>query len=289
MILGRLATGAGQAGIFPAATGSIARWFPGHKRAVASGYLTAFMSLGAAAANWLGGWVLGQDIRWPWLFLLPGVLGLVWAALFYFWYRDQPQEHPAISPAELAIIQGDSPAPKVSERTERRGVPWLLLARSRAMWLIACQQFFRAAGYALFLSWFPKYLGKVYGATVEEAGILTSIALIGVVIGSAVGGIVSDWMLRRTGSRRGSRKGLSAVTMLLCAACFWGSAYASTATQAIALIAPAAFFGSIAGPAVYALTIDMGDRHVGTVFSVMNMAGNIGAAVFSGRSRLADR
>ena len=148
------------------------------------------------------------------------------------------------------------------------------------MWLIAWQQFFRAAGYALFTSWFPKYLQKVYEITVEEAGVLTSIALAAVVVGSPLGGILSDWLLVRSGSRRISRQGTAIVTMLACAAFFALSMLPTRPGPAVMLIAAAAFFGAVAGPIAYAITIDMGGRHVATVFSVMNMAGNIGAAAF---------
>ena len=73
---------------------------------------------------------------------------------------------------------------------------------------------------------------------------------------------------------------MSIVTMLACAALFLAAGFVSDAKSAIVLITAAAFFGSIAGPVAYAITIDMGGRHVPTVFSIMNMSGNIGAAAF---------
>ena len=68
--------------------------------------------------------------------------------------------------------------------------------------------------------------------------------------------------------------------MLACAALFLTAGFVSDAKSAIVLITAAAFFGAIAGPVAYAVTIDMGGRHVPTVFSIMNMSGNIGAAAF---------
>ncbi len=288
LIVMRLGVGTGQAGVFPACTASVARWFPGYERAIASGLLTGFMSLGGVVATWLGG-MLMAPLGWRGMFVLYGLPGLAWAAGFYLWFRNDPSDHKSVSRAELASIHGavahdpiiervtvsDDGLPHVAEST-----PWFALLSSVSMWLIAWQQFFRAAGYALFASWMPKYVEKVYGSTVEESGIITSVALAGVVIGSPLGGWLSDALLRRTGSRRIGRQGLAIGTMVACALFFIAAYFQDAARPAALLIAGAAFFGAIPGPIVYALTIDMGGRHVAPVFSIMNMAGNIGAFAF---------
>jgi MFS family permease len=282
----RLGTGVFQAGIFPACTSSFGQWFPRTERAVSSGLLTGFMSAGGAAAVALGGWLLKHNyVGWRGAFVLAGVPGIFWSLGFYWWFRNRPAEHSSVSPAELAKIRAgttteDDGESTSDERPQHEPTPWRALLTSVPLWLISTQQFFRAAGYALFLSWFPKYLQKVYESSVEEAGALTSIALVAVTVGSPIGGVWSDWLLARTGSRGLSRKWLSVVTMLACAAFFLAAGFATNARMALVLFTGAAFFGSIAGPAAYAITIDMGGRHVPTVFSIMNMGGNIGATVF---------
>jgi MFS family permease len=280
LFLLRSVIGIGQAGIFPASTATIARWFPRTERAMASGLLTGFMSAGGAGALACGGWLLKHEyVGWRSAFVLVGVPGIAWAIGFYAWFRNRPEDHKSVRAAELATIQSGSDEPGsrdvVSEPT-----PWLALATSIPMWMIAMQQFFRAAGYALFASWFPKYLHEMYDSSIEEAGFLTSIAVVAVAIGSPVGGAFSDWLLARTGSRQLSRRGTAIVTMFLCAGLFLAAGLASEAQTAIVLITAANFFGAVAGPVAYAITIDMGGRHVPTVFSIMNMAGNIGAAAF---------
>jgi MFS family permease len=275
----RLAAGGGQAGIFPAATATIAHWFPRTERALASGILTGFMSLGGAGAMALGAWLL-SDFSWRVVFVMFGLPGIAWAAGFYYWFRNRPEDHRGVSAAELATIRRHGPQELDTAAGEAEPTPWLALLTSVPMWLIAWQQFFRAAGYALFTSWFPRYLQEVYGSTIKQAGLLTSIALVAVVVGSPAGGALSDGLLARTGRRGGSRKGTAVVSMLACAGCFLAAGYAVESSTAVMLITAAAFFGAIAGPVAYAITIDMGGRHVPTVFSIMNMAGNIGAAAF---------
>ena len=116
-----------------------------------------------------------------------------------------------MSEAELQFIHSGRSARAVRETTsESEPTPWLGILSSPAMWWICAQQFFRAAGYIFFASWFPTYLQKVHGVTPSESGVLASLPLLAVVGGSLVGGAVSDRVLARTGSRAWARKGLAA-------------------------------------------------------------------------------
>jgi ACS family D-galactonate transporter-like MFS transporter len=281
LVVARAVTGAGQAGIFPATTASFARWFPRGERAIASGLLAGFMSLGAAAASYTTGWLLTLT-NWRWVFVIFALPGVLWSAGFWLWYRNRPDDHSSVGLAELDRIRGPEPQPEsdASASHPLEPIPWLALAGSRAMWLIALQQCFRAAGYALFATWFTKMLQKVYKLTEQEALSWNVAPLLGVVAGSWLGGAASDWLLVRTGSRGVGRKLTAAVTMFGCAAMFALAMIPNSHIAAIAWITGAAFLGAVAGPVAYAITIDMGGSHVATVFSIMNMAGNIGAALF---------
>jgi len=281
LIVARAVTGAGQAGIFPATTASFARWFPSSERAIASGLLAGFMSLGAAAASFATGRLLTVT-NWRWVFVIFALPGVLWSAGFWLWYRNRPADHAAVSAAELAQIRGANTQPdsETSATVVLEPIPWPALLRSRAMWLISVQQCFRSAGYALFGTWFIKMLQQVYNLTEKEALSWNVAPLLGVVLGSWFGGLASDWLLVRTGSRGVGRKLTAAVTMFACAAMFALAIVPSNHIVAIAWITGAAFLGAVAGPVAYAITIDMGSRHVPTVFGIMNMSGNIGAAAF---------
>jgi len=278
LVIARAVTGAGQAGIFPATTASFARWFPSGERAIASGLLAGFMSLGAAGASALTGALL-QVTTWRWIFLIVAIPGLVWSIGFWLWYRDRPEDHSQVSAKELAAIRG-AVVETSNQKDHVEPIPWGALIRSKPMWLIAWQQFFRAAGYALFATWFTRFMGEVHALTEAEAAIWNTAPLLSVVAGSWIGGFASDWLLRVTGSRGIGRKLTAAVTMFGCGAMFLVALYQTSAVAAISWIAAAAFLGAVAGPVAYAITIDMGGNHVPTVFSIMNMSGNIGAASF---------
>jgi nitrate/nitrite transporter NarK len=145
---------------------------------------------------------------------------------------------------------------------------------------ICLQQFFRAAGYMFYASWFATFLQETRGLSVAEAGILTGLPMLGVVFGSPLGGWLSDCVLLQTGSRRLGRQGI-AVLSQLGGALFLVLAYPVSAPwPAVLLFTASATFASFGGSCAYSITIDMGGRHVATVFSMMNMAGNLGAMVF---------
>jgi nitrate/nitrite transporter NarK len=104
--------------------------------------------------------------------------------------------------------------------------------------------------------------------------------MIAVVAGSLLGGSMSDRLLLWTGSRRIARKWLAAGSVAACAGLTLAAYPIEQAWLAVLLISAGSFFAGVSGPCAYTITIDMGGRHVAAVFSVMNAAGNVGAALF---------
>jgi len=290
VIVARAMQGLAQAGLFPVCTGVVANWFPKTNRAFATGALASFMSVGGAAGAALTGWLVGA-IGWRWMFVLYSLPGLLWAAWFWKWFRETPPEHRAVNAAERQLIAGvltpskettcpAAPAPTRGERACPAPTPWLQLFSSPAMWCICGQQFFRAAGYMFFTSWFATYLQETHGVTIVTSGVLTMLPLLSVVAGSLAGGAISDAVLRRTSSRRLARRGLAACSLGLCAVLTMSAYFFTDALGAVLIISAGSFFAAVAGPCGYTITIDMGGEHIPTVNSVMNMAGNIGAMLF---------
>lgn len=285
LLAGRVAGGVAQAGLFPCATLSLARWFPRGERATASGALGAAMSVGGLLGAVVTAALL-EDWGWRLLFVAYALPGLLWAAWFARWFRETPEEHPAVSDEERReIVEGrgpsggeprDSAKPRDAGHHEARLSWWELLAH-RSLWLICGQQFFRAAGYAFFASWFATYLQETRGVSTAKSGWLLAIPLLTSAASALLGGRLSDWVLGRTGSLGTARCGLAAGSLLICA-CLVGSAViVRDATSATLLIAAGAFFAGFAGPCAYAVTIDVGGRNVAPVFGAMNMVGNFGA------------
>ena len=289
LIVSRVAKGLSQAGLFPVCTGVIAKWFPRTGRAFATGALASFMSVGGAAGAALTGWLV-VAIGWRWMFALYSLPGLLWAAWFWKWFRNAPQEHGSVNAAERELIERQRPAARAVEspspamagpnrdpRSPAPTTPWLQLLTSPAMWCICGQQFFRAAGYMFFASWFATYLQESRGVTIGKSGMLTMLPLLSVVVGSLAGGVVSDAVLRHTRSIRLARQAVAGCSLGLCAALTLSAYFFADALAAVLIISAGSFFAAVAGPCGYTITIDMGGEHVPLVNSVMNMCGNLGA------------
>jgi MFS family permease len=263
--------GAAQAGAFPCAAKALGRIFPDTQRARATGLLAAGMTIGGAIAPILAAYFLewlaspAQSLhidRWRLLLAAYSIPGLLWAILFWWWIPD----------SKLPATQADlRPVPAVD---------WSRMLSSVPLGLLCAQQFFRAAGMVFFMTWFPTFLQKTRGVSQFDSGWLTTVAGIGAVVGSLTGGFFSDWLLKKTLSQRLSRQGVAVAGMSGCAVLIVLSYYAQDLNQSIALISLGAFCATFGGVSGYTVAIRFGGNNVATVFSTMNMFGNIGAALF---------
>lgn len=263
--------GASQAGAFPCAAKALGRIFPETERARATGLLASGMTLGGAVAPVMTAMILQSLTAWAdawgidrWRLLLGAyaVPGILWTVVF-------------LGLVSLRTLPAGS-------RTSVTTVPvdWSRLLRSWPLALLCAQQFFRAAGMVFFMTWFPTFLQKTRDVTLLGSGVLTTVAGIGGVVGSLTGGFFSDWLLLKTGNKRLSRQGIAVVGMGLCSLLIVASYFVSDIQQSIALITLGAFCATFGGVSGYTVAISFGGRQVATVFSTMNMFGNLGAALF---------
>ncbi len=281
VLASRIANGIAQAGVFPASTRSIAIWYPASNRAMASGILGAAMSVGGALGVGLTAWLLNYLPARSILAIL-ALPGIVWAIGFWYWFREHPSEHRGVNAAELALIDTGRNSQHASSANQVGLHMWLGLFLSPATWFICGQQFFRAGAYAFFTTWFPTYLAETRQISVGNSGLLTMLPLIATVAGSTLGGVFSDAVYRWTGSVSAARKGVSSVSLGLCAGLVISAYFCASLTSIITLITLGAFLAAIAGPCAYTATMDMGGRNVASLFSTMNMMGNFGAGALAG-------
>jgi len=276
LLIAWMTMGIGQAGMFPCATQTIAHWHPMTERARASGLLGGSMQAGSVIGLLLAGWLIVR-LGWRGMFLLYALPGFVWAAGFYLWFRSSPRDHRSVNAGELELI-GSSLTPTTRAATAHR-TPWRRLFGSRTMWLICAQQFCRAGGQVFFATWFPKYLQETRGVTLQQSAWLTALPVITFMLAAFVGGGLSDFVLLRTGNLDAARRGVATTTLLLCAGVIGAAWFVQQPLLAVLVISAGMFLAGFAGPCSYALTIDVGGRHVPAVFSTMNMFGNFGAGL----------
>src|SRR5690242_3135069 len=117
--------GLSEAANFPAAIKTVAEWFPRKERAFATGIFNAGDHIGAIVAPLAAPWI-AVTLGWQWAFIILGSLSALWVIPWMMLYR-RPEEHPPLSPGELAYIQSDPPDPAVK-------VPWTRLIPHRQTW-----------------------------------------------------------------------------------------------------------------------------------------------------------
>lgn len=270
----RWAMGALQAGIFPCCTLILSAWYPATQRGFCSAMLNSFMLIGGAIASLVTGNLIGP-IGWRGLFLLYSVPGLVWAFWFAWWFRDRPRDHPRVNSEELALIGAAAKAASAAP------IPWLRILFHSSLWLICLQQFFRAGALRFFDQWLPTYLQEVRGQSIESANYWTSLPMLAGVFGGPLGGILSDAILRRTGSRRLARNGVAIGGLLGGLSCYVLSYFIADVRGAVLMASLGVCIYTFSSPCAYALSMDMGGRNIGIIFGAMNMVGNLGSWAFS--------
>src|SRR6202034_417377 len=216
-----------------------------------------------------------------WVFYICGVLALLWSALWYFTYRNAPEEQASVSRAELAYIRGVDeqgnikPLPVAHAST----MPWGVLFRSPNMWAIMCAYFTYVYCLWIFLSWLPSYLIEARHFTLIKVGIYASLPLFAGVIGDTVGGLATDWLLKKTGSAKIGRRVVAIVGLLGCAICIVPAALTDNALVAVYGLTASMFFLEFTIGPSWAVPMDTGGKYSGTVSGMMNMAGNFGGAL----------
>jgi len=271
LLLVRFCFGMGEAGAYPNASIVIGRWIPALNRARAWGIVWMTAQIGGALSPLL---VVPIQLRYGWQasFYLFGFLGVIWAIVWYAWFRDSPREKAGVSSAELQEIGAEPPG-------RHGGLPWRRALRSTALWRIAAIGACYVYSIAFFQSWLQTYLVKGRGYT-EAALVLSSLPYIVGGCANIIGGFASDWLVRRFGLRTG-RRALGVVGLGFAAVFMTVSILTPSGGWSLVFLS-LAYAGILAQqPNLCAVCLDTGRRNAGAVFGFMNSAANAASAVSS--------
>lgn len=277
LIAGQLIMGAAQAGLFPASCNSISHWMPLARQSFSCGILATGMQVGGIVGASVTG-VLLAPVGWRWVFILFAIPSILWAIGFFARFRNDPKADPSVNEAERDLIHSGREDEGVSTEIEsREPTPWRAIFSNSTLWLLCGQQICRSAGYMFFASWFPSFLQKTRDMSVKDSGYVQALVFGATLGGCLIGGLLVDWIWKRTGSLRLSRGGIGAVCLFLCGTLILAAFFVQGIASAVALLMGGAFFAAVAGPCAFSSTIDIGVRHIPQVFGVMNMSGNFAA------------
>lgn len=276
MIVVRFLFGMGEAGAFPIATRSLSRWMLPSERGMAQGLTHAGARLGAALTPLLVTFII-LHLGWRAPFLIFALVGLVWAAAWYLYYRDTPREHASVNPLELEMIESALGA----RSSARKSVPWRQLLSNSQIWLLSAMYF--CYGYAIvtFLAWFPKYLDEARGLELAQMGLYASIPLAAGVLGDLAGGWFSDRLLERSRNLKMARRLVAVAGFVIAGTMVPLAVLIGDPAVSIMCFAVAVFGLELTVGVSWAVTLDVGGEYAGSVSAVMNTFGNTAGALTS--------
>lgn len=278
LLLCRFGLGVSEAPCFPVNSRVVSAWFPQHERAKATAVYTVGEYLGLACFAPLLFWIM-DGFGWRTLFITVGVVGLLFALVWWRHYRE-PHEDRRLSQQEREyIIAGGGMS---SGAEQRKAFSWPLvrqLLRKRQIIGASIGQFAGNTVLVFFLTWFPTYLATERHMPWLKVGFFAILPFLAAAGGVMFGGWVSDKLLKATGSANLGRK-LPIIAGLLMASCII-SANWLTSDTAVILVMSFAFFGQGRVGLGWTLISDMAPKGLGGLTGgLFNFCANL-AGIFT--------
>ncbi len=269
----RFLMGVAQAPLYPVTGGgTTCNWFPIGGWAFPTGLQNAGLTLGSAATGPLIAWLMERS-GWRMSFVLTAPMAFVLAGVWWWYVRDTPAEHPAVSPGELALIDAGRPSAAESARGEGRGV-WKAVLKDRNMRMLTASYFCSNYVFYFFFNWLFIYLVNERGFKILQGGFYAAVPWLTGTVAAVLGGIVCDRLTRRHGIRRAAR--LTAVACGIGEAIFIAAAAMATDPYvAVALLSLCLGCQQFTDSAYWAATISVSGRHASTACGLLNMGGNL--------------
>ena len=265
LVATRFCFGAGEAGAFPNAAATINRWFPARERAGAQGVVWMASRFGGAISPALVV-PLQAAFGWRTTFFLFGGIGVLWAIWWYAWFRDDPREKSGVTPEEIAVI-----GPAVGGHGHH-AAPWGAILAQPTLWWIMLMYFLYCWTTFFYLSWLHTFLENARGYSKQDLVAWSWLPFVFGGIANLLGGMASDRLSRRIGLTWGRR--WIGFVGLCCSAVFTGLTLCTQDKLLTVLFLAIGYAGAdFMLPVAWAVCLDVGGRHAGSVSGAMNMAG----------------
>jgi len=253
--------------------------FPGNERGTASAVFNSGQYFATVMFAPLMGWI-ATVYGWPYVFFVMGglgvAMGLIWIVTIY-----APRQHPMINDAEFeyikaggALVEMDAPKATAAAPRASNGSVLKQLLSNRMLAGVYLGQYCINTLTTFFLTWFPVYLVNERHLTILKAGFVAMLPALCGFLGGILGGIISDFILRRSGSLTLARK-VPIVGGMLLSMVIVGCNYVDDASFVVGFMA-LAFFGKGIGALGWAVISDTAPKEAGGLTGgLFNMFGNI--------------
>jgi len=273
LALARFLFGTGEAAAFPSSSRALVRWLPLHQRAFGQGFQHAGSRFGAALAPVIVMLLIAR-LNWQSVFYALGILGVIWAMIWYRYYRDDPRQHASVNASEVDLI-GAGPHLRVC----KAAVPWSRILASRDLWYLSAMYFCYGWVLWLYLQWLPTYFIEARHFTNMKTGFAASIPLLAATLTNVAGGWISDRLARHWGDLRRGRTRVCILGFVIAGCALVPGVLAANNLVSLAWLTVALAGLELTVAVSWAICLDIGGEFTGCVSAVMNMLGNIGGAL----------
>ncbi len=264
----RLLVGLGEGATFPTATRAMQSWTAPGKRGFAQGLTHAFARLGNAVTPPLIA-LLMAAYTWRGSFIVLGVVSLVWVVVWALYFRNDPREHPGMTPEELKDM------PHILG--ERPQAPWgRLFAR---MWPVTLTYFCYGWCLWLYLNWIPLFFKNTFHMEIAKSAIFSSGVFFAGVVGDTLGGVLSDQVLKRTGNVRLARLSITILGFTGALLSLLPMFYVRDINTVALCLSGGFFFAELVIGPMWAVPMDIAPRYAGTASGMMNSGSALAAIV----------
>jgi MFS family permease len=269
LFIARVALGFGEGATFPTATRAMQYWTPAVKRGFAQGLTHAFARLGNAITPPLIAALMAW-LTWRGSFVVLGLVSLVWGAVWALYFRNEPRDHPSITEAELASLP-------VRPLNTRPQVPWGPLLRR--MWPVTLTYFCYGWSLWLYLNWLPLFFKNNYSLDIKNSALFASGVFFAGVIGDSLGGILSDWVLKKTGDVRFARLSVTITGFAGALLSLLPILFIHDITVVALCLSGGFFFAELVIGPMWSVPMDIAPKYSGTAAGLMNTGSALAAIV----------
>jgi ACS family D-galactonate transporter-like MFS transporter len=271
-----LSIGVLEAPAFPSNARAVSMWFPSKERGFATSVYVTGQYIGTPLFTGLLLWVV-HAYGWRSVFYLTGGVGIVFGAIWYFFYRD-PFEHPLVNKAELLYnSEGDS-CGVVNSKNKKR-FDWrkaIKLLSYRQVLAICVGKFCNNSILVFFTTWFMTYLVEERKMSIIKVGIFQALPFLGATAGVLLAGFLADFFIRRGVSMSAARKAPLIIGTLLASSILLVNFVSSN--EAIIAILTLCFFAQGIGASSWAAVSEIAPcQYIGLTSSITSLAANLAA------------
>ena len=277
----RFLVGLAEAPSFPGNSRIVAAWFPAQERGTAVAVFNSAQYFATVIFAPIMGW-LTHTLGWQFVFYFMGGFGII---VSFIWLKviHNPKDHPSINQGEIDHIERGGALTNMDQTQsgKKEGPKFHYIKQllsSRMLIGIYLGQYCINALTYFFITWFPVYLVQARGMSILKAGFVASVPALCGFAGGILGGIISDYLMKKTGSITFARKTPIVLGMMLSISMIFCN-YVESEMLVVGFMA-LAFFGKGIGALGWAVMADTAPKEIsGLSGGLFNMCGNVSGIV----------